>query len=434
MGEASISRSTPPDLRVTSISCGSSHSLALLSNGVALSWGRGEDGQLGHGDAEERKKPRAIFHLMQANCSAVCSGAEYSLALSRGSNEVYSWGWGDFGRLGHGDCNDVFIPQPIKALAGRNIVKVACGDTHTLAITDTGELFSFGRNQNGQLGLGTTSDAILPQPVESLRGLKVCDISCGAEHSMALAGNGAVYCWGWGAYGNLGDGHREDRCAPVKVLGLEGVKVTSVACGWRHSIAADETGVVYTFGWSKYGQLGHGDCTDQLVPKAVESLKDSRIVLISGGWRHTSVADDTGMLYSWGWNKFGQLGIGSNADSNAPVLVLGFGTSPVKLLSCGWRHTFAVTEAGDVFSWGRGVNGQLGHNEPKDTNSPVRLTELSAGSIRLEDLGATASPLTTYVPPADRYAVVPDHSDAVPENSHGIGTVPEMPATKKARS
>lgn len=76
---------------------------------------------------------------------------------------------GDFGRLGHGDCNDVFIPQPIKALAGRNVVKVACGDTHTLAVTDTGELFSFGRNQNGQLGLGTTKDAILPQPVESLR-------------------------------------------------------------------------------------------------------------------------------------------------------------------------------------------------------------------------------------------------------------------------
>lgn len=65
--------------------------------------------------------------------------------------------------------------------------------------------------------------------------------------------------------------------------------------------------------------------------------------------------------------QFGQLGIGSNSDTNAPVPVVGFGTSPVKLLSCGWRHTFAVTEAGDVFSWGRGVNGQLGHDEAKDT-------------------------------------------------------------------
>ena len=76
---------------------------------------------------------------------------------------------GDFGRLGHGDCNDVFIPQAIDALAGKRVAKMACGDTHTLALTDTGELFSFGRNQNGQLGLGTTSDAITPQPVEALK-------------------------------------------------------------------------------------------------------------------------------------------------------------------------------------------------------------------------------------------------------------------------
>jgi alpha-tubulin suppressor-like RCC1 family protein len=65
--------------------------------------------------------------------------------------------------------------------------------------------------------------------------------------------------------------------------------------------------------------------------------------------------------------QFGQLGIGSNMDSNTPVEVAGFGDSPVSLLSCGWRHTFAVTEAGQVYSWGRGVNGQLGHNELKDT-------------------------------------------------------------------
>jgi alpha-tubulin suppressor-like RCC1 family protein len=76
---------------------------------------------------------------------------------------------GDFGRLGHGDCNDVFIPQAIDALAGKRVLRMACGDTHTLAVTASGELFSFGRNQNGQLGLGTTSDAITPQPVEALK-------------------------------------------------------------------------------------------------------------------------------------------------------------------------------------------------------------------------------------------------------------------------
>ena len=83
---------------------------------------------------------------------------------------------GDFGRLGHGDCNDIFIPQSILALSARNIVKIACGDTHTLAVTNTGDLFAFGRNQNGQLGIGSTNDALLPTPVEAL---KVClDTAC----------------------------------------------------------------------------------------------------------------------------------------------------------------------------------------------------------------------------------------------------------------
>jgi alpha-tubulin suppressor-like RCC1 family protein len=83
---------------------------------------------------------------------------------------------GDFGRLGHGDCNDVFLPRPIAALSGRSIVRVACGDTHTLATTAEGRLYSFGRNQNGQLGLGNTNDCILPHLVEALKVLHVTPV------------------------------------------------------------------------------------------------------------------------------------------------------------------------------------------------------------------------------------------------------------------
>ena len=76
---------------------------------------------------------------------------------------------GDFGRLGHGDCNDVFIPRAIDALRGRAVVRVACGDTHTLAVTEAGELYTFGRNSNGQLGHGSTDDSLAPRLVEALK-------------------------------------------------------------------------------------------------------------------------------------------------------------------------------------------------------------------------------------------------------------------------
>ncbi|KAK9866796.1 hypothetical protein WJX84_006693 [Apatococcus fuscideae] len=154
---------------VSWVACGSSHSLALLSSDIALSWGRGEDGQLGHGDADERKEPEAIYGLLNEGVTSVHSGAEYSLACCRQRKEVFSWGWGDFGRLGHGDARDVFIPRAIPGLSGKSVRDVACGDTHTLVSTFDGELWGFGRNQNGQLGLGHIDDAFAPQCVTDLK-------------------------------------------------------------------------------------------------------------------------------------------------------------------------------------------------------------------------------------------------------------------------
>lgn len=135
---------------------------------MVLSFGRGEDGQLGHGDAEDRNAPQAVFSLLNRISSVAC-GAEYSCAYSAAECQFFSWGWGDFGRLGTGDCRDVFIPYPLPALAGKAVASVACGDTHTLVATTAGELFAFGRNQNGQLGLGSIQDSLSPQPVAALQ-------------------------------------------------------------------------------------------------------------------------------------------------------------------------------------------------------------------------------------------------------------------------
>ena len=91
------------------------------------------------------------------------------MAVAGGDKQVYSWGWGDFGRLGTGDVKDVFIPCPLPALAGRRVASVACGDTHTLVATAEGQLFAFGRNQNGQCGLGSIQDCLEPQLVTALQ-------------------------------------------------------------------------------------------------------------------------------------------------------------------------------------------------------------------------------------------------------------------------
>lgn len=204
---------------------------------------------------------------------------------------------------------------------------------------------------------------------------------------------------------------------------------------------------------------------DEARAKQVKALEGVSIGLISGGWRHTIVADMYGKLYAWGWNKviswaprtrcmsggtvnaglsvvfrmqFGQLGINSLEDKNLPTPVVSPLTdAAVVALACGWRHNFAVTAEGDVYSWGRGGTGQLGHGGTEDLcgtacppflvaqarpSSHVELTcrlapklmeDLSARTIRTDVISARGPPPSegaAYIPFADRYAVVPDHA------------------------
>ncbi|XP_058186614.1 ultraviolet-B receptor UVR8 isoform X6 [Rhododendron vialii] len=357
-----------PIRRVLFISAGASHSVALLSGNVVCSWGRGEDGQLGHGDAEDRLLPTQLSALDDHEITSVTCGADHTTAFSESRMQVYSWGWGDFGRLGHGNSSDLFTPQPIKALQGLQIRQIACGDSHCLAVTMEGEVQSWGRNQNGQLGLGTTEDSLVPQRIDAFQGISVKMVAAGAEHTAAVTDDGELYGWGWGRYGNLGLGDKNDRLVPQKVSSVEfqAEKMVMVACGWRHTISVSSSGGLYTYGWSKYGQLGHGDFEDHLVPHRLEALGEHFISQISGGWRHTMALTSNGKLYGWGWNKFGQVGVGDNVDHCSPLQVRFPHEQKVVHISCGWRHTLAFTERHNVFSWGRGTNGQLGHGESID--------------------------------------------------------------------
>eukprot|EP00246_Nothoceros_aenigmaticus_P002684 TRINITY_DN13533_c0_g1_i1.p1 TRINITY_DN13533_c0_g1~~TRINITY_DN13533_c0_g1_i1.p1 ORF type:complete len:452 (-),score=54.98 TRINITY_DN13533_c0_g1_i1:408-1763(-) len=417
--------------RVLSVSAGASHSVALLSGHIVVSWGRGEDGQLGHGDAAERHVPTMVSALDECQITSVACGADHTTARSDQDSTVWSWGWGDFGRLGHGNSSDLFIPHPIKALQGLVIKQIACGDSHCLAITKDGEVHSWGRSQNGQLGLGTTEDSLVPQKVLAFEGIPVKMLAAGAEHTAAVTESGKLYGWGWGRYGNLGLGDREDRLVPAEVAPVPGEKMDLVACGWRHTIAVAESGRVYTFGWSKYGQLGHGDHEDHLVPHQVAALKDKTIVQVSGGWRHTVALDSEGRLYGWGWNKFGQIGCGNNEDQNSPQLLKSLSDEKVTQVSCGWRHTLAVTEAGNVYSWGRGTSGQLGHGDAVDIALPKRIDLLSAEGLACQQIETSRSKLTiasTWISPSERYAVVPDETvKSLSRRLHQTANVTSLP-------
>ena len=146
----------------------------------------------------------------------VFAGEQHSLALTA-DGAVWSWGWGIFGMLGHGDQQQLLLPKKIEALAGRRVVAVSAGGQHSIAITADGAVWSCGCGSSGRLGHGDTQEQLLPKKIEDLAGQRVVAVSAGGFHSIAVTAHGAVWSWGGGAFGNLGHGDEHQQLLPKKI-------------------------------------------------------------------------------------------------------------------------------------------------------------------------------------------------------------------------
>jgi len=206
------------------------------------------------------------------------SGASgHSLALTA-DGAVWSWGQGGFGRLGHGDYQSQPLPKKIEALAGRRVIVASAGETHNLAITADGAVWSWGGGGSGKLGHGDRQDQPLPKKIEALVGRRVVAVSAGDDHSLALTADGAVWSWGDGDWGRLGHGDPAHQWQPKKVEAFAGQRVVAVSAGAFHCIACTADGAVFTWGHGGHGCLGHGeDLSNQLLPKRVEAWAPERL-------------------------------------------------------------------------------------------------------------------------------------------------------------
>lgn len=199
----------------------------LLSDvGRVLTFGNGLYGRLGHGNTHPQLLPRVVtaFDELNDRVVLVVAGAEHTLALGD-SGALYSWGNGQCGRLGHGNEEDVYTPTQIQALHRATVTNVSAGGGHTLVTTRSGRVFSCGLGEFGQLGLGDYEDAMVPTRVVALSSVKVVQTSCGSQHSCFLTSEGDVYTCGKGSRGRLGVGDSAKRATPELVKALQGVVV-----------------------------------------------------------------------------------------------------------------------------------------------------------------------------------------------------------------
>ncbi|XP_038648648.1 probable E3 ubiquitin-protein ligase HERC3 isoform X2 [Scyliorhinus canicula] len=271
----------------------------------------------------KRKKEPGLFpHFKQQKIHFVASGTSHILFLSQ-AGKVYQSEVISKDTAAATKEFPIMKPQSRQSLSEKNIIQVACGNNHSLALSKDGQLFVWGQNTCGQLGIDTRgASRPVPQRMTSLTGMPVSQITAGGEHSFALSLSGAVFGWGRNNRGQLGLKDTEDRHKPNYVKLLECKKTIHISCGEEHTAVLTKDGLVLTFGAGSYGQLGHNSTKDEIKPRLVGYLFGKRVSQIACGSYHTlAFVASSGEIYSFGRGENGQLGNGESGDQLVPLPV-----------------------------------------------------------------------------------------------------------------
>lgn len=368
---------------------GAYHSAFVEANGTLLTCGRDDGGRgvLGQGDGRlVSAVPHAITGLV---VRAVAATHAHTLLLTEDGG-IHSFGIGKDGRLGHGDEADQHWPRRIDAQRGPargHIAAIAVGFAHSLTVGETGEVFSFGWGLRGRLGQGDEASQSRPRRIDALRGVRVSSLAAGFGHSLALSETGEVYSFGGESAGELGHGDSSStQLTPRRVEALRLVRVSAVAAGWNHSLALSEAGEVYSFGKGSHGRLGHNDEADQHTPRLIEALRGARVSAVAAGWGHSLVLRK-GEVHSFGCGSNSATGHGDEADRRVPRLIQALRGVRVVAVAAGAYHSLLRCEDGSTYSFGGGWFCQLGHGNQASQRRPRLIKALRDRQDALELLG-----------------------------------------------
>jgi alpha-tubulin suppressor-like RCC1 family protein len=351
------------------VSAGTQHTCVLTTKGGVKCWGRNLNGMLGNGTTTGSAVPVDVVGLT-SGVIAVSAGESHSCAVTSGG-AVKCWGGNVAGQLGNGTTTSSSVPVNVFGLTA-GAVEVSAGGQHSCARSSGGAVRCWGSGGSGQLGNGQFNASTIPVSVFGL-GSGVSGISAGGQHSCAVTSAGAALCWGYNDDGELGNGTNTKSSAPVGVSGL-GTGVTEVSAGLAHSCARTAAGALRCWGYNEFGELGNGTTTKSNLPIGVTGLGYGVPAVSAGGW-HSCAVTGTGAARCWGDNTYGQVGNGTTASTSVPVGVLGLG-SGVLAVSAGGYHSCARTSTDAVRCWGGNLNGELGNGNTTSSPLPVYVVGL----------------------------------------------------------
>jgi alpha-tubulin suppressor-like RCC1 family protein len=367
------------------------------------------------------------------------AGGSHSLVVCA-DGTVAAWGSNLNGRLGDGTTTNRSTPVLVNragALAGKTVVSVAAGASHSLALCSDGTLAAWGGNDGRQLGVSSTSDSSVPVLVDRtgvLAGRTVTAIAAGKSFNLALCEDGRVAAWGFGFYGELGNGVSVmNSWRPVWVDqsgALAGRRVSAIAAGIGHGLALCTDGTLVAWGQGSSGELGNnrGD-TNSLVPSLVDQsgvLAGRGIQAISAGGNSCNVLCADGRVAGWGGN-------GTKVPTLVPIGSALQGRTVIRV-AAGSIHRLAVCADGPLTAWGLNYNGQLGDGTNTNSLIPVpvgqgdirveeRLVAVASGSVALHNLAWVAAPVAPAATTWAATAVLPTSATLQGQVNAGGGSV-----------
>jgi alpha-tubulin suppressor-like RCC1 family protein len=390
------------------------------ANRRLVGWGDNQKGQLGNSGSGKTGPgvwvdTRGV--LAGKVITQVAVGAAHAVALCS-DGTLAAWGYNYYGQLGDGRALDSYKPVLVNrdgVLAGKTVIKVACGEYHSLALCSDGTLAAWGTNQSAQLGDGTTISRTLPVAVDRsgvLAGKTVVGIAAAEFHNLVLCSDGFMATWGGNTNGKLGNGGTAASMVPVAVVQsgvLAGKTVSSIAVGSQHSLVLCSDGTLASWGANSLGQLGNSSVASSNVPVLVRTsgvLAGRTPVSISAGHVHSLALCSDGFLAGWGGNGARQLG---SSSSLVPIAMPAGGAlvgRTISRMAGGIGHTVLYCTDSSIVAWGYNLNGELAHDTGSNATStrPLladritlpagsRFIDVTTGHLSFSNIATVALPV-----------------------------------------
>jgi len=357
------------------LSTGQSHVCVLDDLGLAYCWGAGGGGRLGDGGTANRDRPVPVVMPQGISFSSVSAGTAHTCALDT-AGAAWCWGSGLSGRLGNGAVTNQTTPTPVTMPAGRTFTAIAAGDSHTCAIDNRGQGWCWGAGGTGQLGNGQTmTEAIVPTAVTMPLATTFTAITAGHGHTCAITDTAALRCWGYNNVGQVGNNQNNNTLPTPTDVVAPGIGFIQVDAGYMTTCAVSVSGEPYCWGFNNRGQVGDGTTTNRLVPFPVlmpGGFPSSRVAVHA---IHACALSVAGELHCWGGGEDGELGLGQVTETLEPTLVGYLSNDTVFAMDARDKGTCVLAGEGMVWCWGTNDLGQLGlgyvGGGPYDTPMPV---------------------------------------------------------------